>query len=234
MALSSTDLLDILSADPTDPMTRGRLMAVRRERLTSSDLEEQALLDELLAAPTRPLAPVVHVPWSSVLPRHESRRQPLNEWDLAWVTGLSDDPASIGEADCIELHRMLVEAEPGSSQARLIAQKFGPVEAFHEARVEASNRAAAAKVAQFPIPPIPERACRLLTDAIAVDHPDLHANEAANRARKVLVEVDAARRGGQPAPEPPTAVQRAQERHQPAPSAAGDWLSAPVRAAEMF
>jgi hypothetical protein len=216
MAFTLADLHHLLGLDPANPLHRGEIQALKRERLAGSgDYDAHALVDELLTAQKRPTAELVRTPWWDVRASHESQRRPLGPADFMWLQRLDRDPAKVSDAEARELFKMRLETELGSSEARLIESMFAPVEALHEGRVDAANRAALAKVAAFPVPAIPSRATEMVRRLIEEADPELRYHETEQRAREVIAAADA-RRKGQEAPAAPAAPspgERAAERH---------------------
>jgi hypothetical protein len=128
MAFTSAELLHILGFDPTDSFSRGQLMAMRQQLLGRGDYPEEALFNELLAAPSQPRPPTAlkNVPWATVRPSHESQRHGLTPIQVAYLQRLTTEVEKITDDQAVTLAKWTMNAEPGSDDAKLLHLVFDP------------------------------------------------------------------------------------------------------------
>jgi len=194
--LTVRELLEVLTADPSSGLDRGRLKAVQRRCDSVHDSAIRHLIAELLETPPRQAELAVRVPWASVAPSYRAEPRELTASDLLWLQRLPGDPEAISDDDLRELAKLAMDVEPRSADARLVDSIFGPAQRIHERRA-AEAALEAAKATSGPGPALPAGAERLLAETIASETPGLTEDEALGRAGATLADAvvrrDAAR-----------------------------------------
>lgn len=185
--LTAAQLADLAGADPADPRQRGQLMFMRNKCDQSArGQQHRALLDQLLAQPARQVTTTApRLPWQGVTRRHDRERRELTAVDVAWLTRLPTDPGALAEVDIRALAQMVVDADPRSSDARLLDSVFAPIQQHYERRVAEANAATVRAVVRSPAGPV-AGVEDVLAEALLEDEPAIGEREARARARETI------------------------------------------------
>lgn len=189
--LSPEQLRHLVTLDPSSPIDRGRLTALRRQ---TTQLRQLAIIDRMLATPTQPQAGRVERWWQQP-PAGNAGPKALTASDVAWLQRLPTDPAQLSREDVTALARLSAQVADGSPvpgpDARLIRAYYEPVVAHLErqARIEELNAVVGPRTQPTapPAPPwTPQPGDPLLEEI--TDAEEAHAR----------AQLDAARSTGQP------------------------------------
>jgi hypothetical protein len=203
---TSKQLLDLLVDQPGSPGFRGRVEAIKRYALRPAthggrgqSINHDRLIADLEAMP--PAAPAEKY----LHPADDAKRTSpllrdaatgagyqLTPADIAWIQRLPADPAQVSYDDAVHLAALANASsrttDPGGH--RLIQSVWAPVKEVHDARAAEVTL----RNAQAPRPDLPASARAALADAVAAESPELHPDEAATRASRMLDEALAKRR----------------------------------------
>ena len=181
MPMTAAHLAALLAAPHADSLWRGSVLFRRQSQQLQTP--ETELLDALLAAnPSSPTAPA-HVNPTRAGIKLNSKPKELGPADLAWLERLSRDPAAITDHDARELAGLAASVAHPSSDARLVLSILEPVRLLHDQR---QARAELTAMQALPAVTIPASAVRVVSDALAREHPALLPTEVTARATDLL------------------------------------------------
>jgi hypothetical protein len=211
MPLTSDLVLDALTLDPSDPMARGRLEAIRRHHLPTGSEGSRgahplaAVIDDRLRRPLRtPGGPAYREPWRQAAVGFRTRRpgeayEPLSAADVAFLQGVPSDPVKVSGDEAVRLAQLAQHTtgiDVPAGDRLLVERAFAPVRAHHEAMAKASELRAVAGQSDAPL--VGESVLRavaqrraddvagVLAQVVQAETPELTDTEARLRARQAL------------------------------------------------
>lgn len=192
-ALTAEQLRRLATLDPTNPIERGRLTAMRR---ATTITRQRDIIDRMLARPVQPPARAADRWWTRNASHAPVEPKPLSASDLAWLQRLPTDPDKMSREDVQALALLSAQvadkkAVPGSD-ARLIDSYYAPVVAHldRQARIAELTAIVGDRNAR-PAPPAPSGSLPGYPDPLVEELADL---EEANAQAQLA----AARAAGQP------------------------------------
>lgn len=185
--VTTAELLQAFTLDPARALDSGKPRGIRSRigQAASGSRDAAAVLDEMISTPSRKPVAVYEVPWRTVRPSDRSARRPLGPSDILWLTRLPQDPAKVTDDDAKVLAKLVLDAEPRSSDERLLRSIFEPGRSWHE-EIAVRSQLAAARAEAARLPPLPGKAVEALGAAIQRAVPELTTGAARERARRAV------------------------------------------------
>jgi len=192
-SLEVDHLVEVVVADPSDPMSNGRLRAYR-DLYTSPGTVAYTVFDAVIATPLRDdsslPASYRNPTTAGFVPVEERRSRDLRPAEVAWVQSLPEDPAKMSDDDA-RLLAGLSETVASDIDRSLIGRRLDPVAVHHDVRariVELERRIwTAPKLGADPTRrPVFNDVLNLAAQKIRAEMPELTEFEARNRARDAV------------------------------------------------